>query len=59
MCPEHSSRSCDPDSDRLLLPRSSMKEQGRRRASGEAVPVDTGLGLSTDDGVHLVWTVGY
>ena len=59
MCPEHSSRSYDPDSDRVLLPRSSMKEQGGRRASGEAATVDTGLGLSTDDGVQLVWTVGF
>ena len=59
MCPEHSSRSCDPISDRVLLPRSSMKEQGGRRASGETEPVDTGLDLSTDDGVHVVWTLGY
>ena len=59
MCPEHSSRSCDPVSDRGPLPASSMKEQGGRRASDEAATVDTGLGLSTDDGVHLVWTLGF
>ena len=59
MCPEHSSRSYDPDSDRVLLSRSSMKEQGGRRASDEAATVDTGLGLSTDDGVHLVRNLGY
>ena len=59
MCPEHSSRSYDPDSDRVLLSRSSMKEQGGRRASDEAATVDTGLDMSTDDGVQLVWTMGY
>ena len=59
MCPEHSSKSYDPNSDRGLLPHPSMMAQGGWRASGKAVLGDTGLGLSTDDGVHSLWIMEY
>ena len=46
MCLEHSPRYCgNENTDRVLLPGSSMMVQGGWRASSEEVPVGTGLGL--------------